>query len=150
MADQSYVRLLLFLLFAVPITVHDCREMRIPDMLSMGGTLLMTLLIAVQNPAVLPIRAAEIALSVLFLLCIRSAAGKNLGLGDIKYAAFIASFLGFGYWIVSMLTASCAGIAWALTSRHTAIRAACPAFPFAPFLTAGTLVSYSLSIWWIS
>ncbi len=150
MVDQIYIRLLLFLLFAVPITIYDCREMRIPDILSMGGTLSMMVLIAAQNPAVFPIRVAEIALSVLFLLCIRSASGGSLGLGDIKYAALIASFLGFWFWIIGMLTASCTGIAWKAVSQRSVISSSRPAFPFAPFLTAGTLVSYSLSIWRIA
>lgn len=130
-----------FMIFAVPITLLDIRYMRIPDVLSLGGICVIVLLdwLVMRRPWVSLL--AEAAAGFGFLWLIRIVTGGKLGLGDAKYSAFIALCIGLQAWLVALAAASLVGLACALmllggrrVTRTTRI-------PFAPFLTFGAAVS---------
>lgn len=139
-------RLPLFLLFAVPISLFDIREFRIPDILSLGGIALF-LLLQLLLPGGDPLDAA-VACAVgfaAFWIIHRFTKGR-MGLGDAKLSALIAVAAGLRSWFLALFLASVAGILFvvALMGMRRADRGT--RIPFAPFLSLGAVVSMLVRI----
>ena len=138
---NTYLESFLFLLFALPITLIDIRECRIPDLLSLGGAAVfaaLKLLTREQSPVQL---SAECLIGFGVFWLMWRFTGGQVGLGDAKYSMLIAVAAGLHGWFAVMLFASLAGIVvavimiWGLKlDRRTRI-------PFAPFLTIGTVLA---------
>jgi leader peptidase (prepilin peptidase)/N-methyltransferase len=136
---------LIFTVFAVPIAVIDMKEKRIPDVLSLGGSLLLVLLIALRNPGGLVIKGVEWAGAFTLFWGLRRGSGNKLGMGDVKYAGFMALALGFPDWFLAVAAASLAGLCFALGGLRLGLLDRRTRIPFAPFLTAGTWAAFGLS-----
>jgi leader peptidase (prepilin peptidase)/N-methyltransferase len=107
-------------LFAVPITIYDLREFRVPDVLSLGGIL------------------AFVLLRVLgWTYFIRKATRGKLGLGDAKFSALIAVAAGTRGWLVAVLVASLAGLLCAAIMIGALKASGKTRIAFAPFLALG-------------
>ena len=145
-----WIEFVVFLLIALPITVIDIREYRIPDLLSLGGAALfvaMKLVWKEQPPVHLALQLF-VGFGVFWLTWWFTKG--QIGLGDAKYSAFIAVAAGLPAWLLSLLVAAATGLVCAAVlvvllkgDRHARI-------PFGPFLTAGATVAIlneNLHIW---
>lgn len=124
-------------LAAVPITVTDIRERRIPDVFSLGALAAVLVLTLTGGRSLLWSFALPASAGAGVFLAVRAAVRGNLGLGDVKYSALIAAALGIEGWLVAVFAASAAGLAFALTARLRGRFDPHARIPFAPFLTFG-------------
>jgi len=137
-------RVAVFAAFALPITVFDWREMRIPDALSLGGTAI-AIILAMLRPGFSPLELAlEVFASFGVFWIISVATGGKLGLGDVKYSVFIAVALGLSGWLATIAVAAVTGLAVALVIVLRDRAALDTRIPFAPFLTFGAVVSLAM------
>ena len=137
----SWVELSAFLVFAIPITVFDLRELRIPDALSLGGIAVLAACKTMLFHAPVLEMLACVTLGFGVFWVIRRVTGGKLGLGDAKYSAFIALSIGLYGWFMTLFVASITGLACALILIATAHARKGTRIPFAPFLTLGALVT---------
>ncbi|MGA2479297.1 MAG: A24 family peptidase [Spirochaetia bacterium] len=138
---QNWIFVSLFLLVAIPITLFDLKEYRIPDFLSLGGIavfILLRLLWQRQPPWIVVLDGA-VGFGAFWLIW--WVTKGQLGLGDAKYSALIAVAAGLSGWLVALLAASvvgitCVGIFIVIFRADKKMR-----IPFAPFLTLGATAS---------
>ncbi len=130
-----------FLLFALPITVCDIREYRIPDYLTLGGLLVMIVLKLLLGQSPLTEIALPCTLGFGTFWLIHRLTGGRLGLGDAKYSALIAVAVGLLPWFIALLTASIAGLIYAAVMIVFFRMDRRKRIPFAPFLTLGAALS---------
>lgn len=133
--------LLLFLAAAIPISIIDLKEKRIPDIISLPVLgIILVFRIAVGHPLL----GVFIDLGAGFLLffLIWFFTEDALGFGDVKYAALISLTLGLMRWFLAIFSAAVialaiAGVLLALKKidKKTQI-------PFAPFLSAGAVIAF--------
>jgi prepilin signal peptidase PulO-like enzyme (type II secretory pathway) len=129
----------IFIVFAVPISIVDVRERRIPDSLSVPCFLFMLLARLFIAPETLPPSLWASAAALLLFALIRLSAG-GLGMGDLKLAALLGLACSFPRFITALLAASLLGLAGVLPllirgeGRKFAL-------PFAPFLCAGAVLA---------
>ncbi len=139
-----WIELGLFLLFAVPITIFDLREHRIPDALTIGGILLIFAikLLAKEEPVWLLCSEGFAGFALFWL--IRLISRGKMGLGDAKYSALIAVTAGFDSWFTALFIACAAGLVCSalLIAFFRADRGM--KIPFAPFLSLGAVAALSL------
>ena len=125
----------------LPSAIIDAKTKRIPNVLSIGGSLLaisFRFLFLRENMPLLFLAAGIYGLA-LFLL-IERIFRKKLGFGDIKLSFFIAVCLGFWGWHITVFTASLSGIIiYILKKKPKDSRLA-----FAPYLFFAALVSLFL------
>lgn len=138
------IEVILFLLIALPVTIIDVREYRIPDFLTFGGIAAFILLKLLWNeqPAWTLVSEGAVGFGVFGLIWWITRG--QIGLGDAKYSAFIAVAAGFSTWFAALFIASVVGVVTAAVlivlfkaDRTTRI-------PFAPFLTVGAALSFLL------
>jgi leader peptidase (prepilin peptidase)/N-methyltransferase len=127
----------LFILFAVPITIFDLKEFRIPDALTIGGILLFFVirLLAREEPFLL--LCIECFTGFGFFWLVRFLTKGRLGLGDAKYSAFIAVSAGLYPWFAALFIACAAGLAAAAIPIVFFKADRGMRIPFAPFLSIG-------------
>ena len=89
-----WLKVAVFVAFAIPITLIDLKELRVPDALSLSGIGLMLLLDVFVIKESLPLLLIEVAAGFGVFWIIRLVTRGRLGLGDAKYSAFIASLCG--------------------------------------------------------
>lgn len=129
-----------FFLFAVPASVVDVREHRIPDALSMPAIAVLLLTAIISWPASFEHLATGAFAFVLFH-ALRLARPSGLGGGDVKAAIAMGLLLGAAGFVVSVLVACLSALIWALV-RYCGFRSArAQAIPFMPFLSFGALVA---------
>jgi prepilin signal peptidase PulO-like enzyme (type II secretory pathway) len=133
-------RIAAFAVFAIPITFIDLKQMRIPDLLSLGGVATVLALDVFVGVPVLTIALEGVVGFGVFWL-IRLATGRKLGFGDVKYSVLIAISLGLYGWLTAIAVASVTGLAAGilLLLRYKMPRST--RIPFAPCLTFGAVVS---------
>jgi prepilin signal peptidase PulO-like enzyme (type II secretory pathway) len=163
-----------FLAFALPISIIDVRSRRIPDRLLIPGCgLLLALRIFVAPESLLPALTAALFGAALFWVIRR--ATRGLGLGDVKFAAFMGLLCPLPQLLFAFLAAALLGICAApiiirrkkrnpadlinpvnLTSPTNPTSLTGPPnpisfitsypIPFAPFLSAGALIAGILGL----
>jgi prepilin signal peptidase PulO-like enzyme (type II secretory pathway) len=142
MRAELAVEYSLFVLVAAPILVFDVREYRIPDFLSVGGLLLLSGLQLAFAQATLGEIAVECCLGYGSFWLIHRLTRGGMGLGDAKFSALIAVAVGGVLpWLVALLAASLAGLAFAGFMIFVLGRDRRARIPFAPFLALGAMVS---------
>jgi len=144
MRAELAVEYSLFLLVAAPILVFDVREYRIPDILSLGGLLVLSGLQLAFAQATLGEIAVECCLGYGSFWLIHRLTRGGMGLGDAKFSALIAVAVGVLPWLVALLAASLAGLAFAGFRIFVLGRDRRARIPFAPFLTFGAMVSVAV------
>lgn len=135
------VSALIFLAFAIPISIMDFTTRKIPDLLNyMSSIVLLCYRFACTRHEFI-IYFVSGVFSVVFFLFIRLYTKRGLGWGDIKYSAScglyagpIAVFVGFVY------SAIICGI-YILILKAMKKYTKGQQIPFAPFLAAGALLS---------
>jgi leader peptidase (prepilin peptidase)/N-methyltransferase len=131
------------------VTFIDLRHRIIPDIFSIGGTLLALATAGLPEangwgPAFL---GASVGFGVFYgfaWLYEKMTGRSGLGGGDVKLLALIGAFLGvqgvFSTILISSVLGSIVGIAWGfLSGRKRVMRVA---IPYGPFLVLGALVEY--------
>lgn len=129
------------LLIAVPVSVIDIRERRVPDLLSLGGTAVVLALGAIMRPEGFVGQLIGAATGLALFSGVRFLSKGKLGWGDVKFSALIGAALGPAAWFWAVTFASVVGLAVAgllLSLGRIDSRAR---IPFAPFLAAGSLFS---------
>jgi prepilin signal peptidase PulO-like enzyme (type II secretory pathway) len=136
----------LFLLFAVPITLFDLRQFRIPDVLSIGGLLAFAALRVLSGslPGSLWEPVAGCALGFGSFYLIRMATHGKLGLGDAKFSAMIAVATGMRGWFVAVFVAAAAGLVCAALLMGGLKAGSKTRIAFAPFLALGGALAVAL------
>lgn len=141
--------MLLFVWMLLVVAVVDYRTRRIPNALTYPLTptlfgLLATAAMLNRTPA----RAGDLlvggigAFAFLFVLALINPRG--MGMGDVKYAAFLGiglGYLGIGTVVVGILAAFFIGSVVSLGLVVTRTRSRKDTIPFGPFLSAGALVA---------
>jgi prepilin signal peptidase PulO-like enzyme (type II secretory pathway) len=133
--------LLIFLAFALPVSMIDIRSRRIPDLAVFPCFAAIFVFLLIAQTETLPNRLAAALLSALFFFLMRRVTG-GLGLGDVKFAMLIGLCCGLPLACAAFLAAALTGIAGALIFRRGEGK---KPIPFAPFLTAGTVAAFVLS-----
>jgi len=123
------------------VAYFDITERRAPDVLTLGGLILMLVVSVFEGRAavVSALVGAAIGLSVLFLA--RTWTRQGLGLGDVKFGAFLGAALGprlifLGYFVSAVIALTYFGYCRMKRSLDQDAR-----IPFAPFLGAGAVVA---------
>jgi prepilin signal peptidase PulO-like enzyme (type II secretory pathway) len=136
---------LVFLAFALPASWIDIRTYRIPDMLIFPGSLAVFILLLIVETVSIPNRLIAAVLSGLFFFIVRRITG-GLGLGDVKFAFLIGLCCGLPWVCAAFLCAALLGILGFLSFGYRGKNTFRRAIPFAPFLTAGVITAYTLSL----
>ena len=140
--DGSVLFLITFLIFSVSASVIDIRHKRIPDWIVFSGvTVLLALrFFSFEDP---PGRLVlEMLLGPMIFLGIRLLTKGKLGMGDVKFAALMAVFVGFPGWFIAAGLASLLGLIFALPGIVFGSLNESSRIPFAPFLTVGSIGAY--------
>jgi leader peptidase (prepilin peptidase) / N-methyltransferase len=138
---------------AVPLTIIDLAEFRLPDPLTMaalGGTagfLVCAAGVGGTWPQLARSAAGAAALAGLFLVLAIARPG-SAGLGDSKLGLSLGALAAWAGWgvllgalLAAFLLAGCYAV-WLLAARHASLRSR---LPFGPFLLAGTLIAIMLA-----
>jgi prepilin signal peptidase PulO-like enzyme (type II secretory pathway) len=133
------LRSTLFLCSAVPATVIDIKLMTIPDFLSLGGLICLATLDMIRSPSALPLNALAAIVAFCLFYIIRLVTG-GMGFGDLKFAAFIAFFIGLPYLFAAMTVAAFSAILFFIWATYVFKRERNTKIPFAPFLTGAAVV----------
>jgi prepilin signal peptidase PulO-like enzyme (type II secretory pathway) len=136
-------QVLVFMLFAIPVSLIDMRSYRIPDGLNVSCFATLLLVHILKEPESLPnFLWASLFCGILFLL-IRLLAG-GLGLGDVKFALSVGLFCGPARLFPALFIAAISALIAALFVRLRS-NGASPRIPFGPFLCLGAIAAYSIS-----
>lgn len=129
----SYVRMLAFCLFSLPIVIKDVKVMKIPIAYSYGGLLLLLIMdMIVEKEDFLMGIGGMASLFVIFIL-VKIICKNKLGEGDVHYSLFCGFYSGLLNCQVSMIM-SCL-----LAISYIKIKTKNGKIPFAPFMFLGTI-----------
>lgn len=134
-----------FVASLIAITFIDIHHRIIPDVISMGGTVL-GFLLSFYFLTITPLQSFLGILSgggILFLLAyfyFKSTKREGLGGGDIKLAAMIGAFLGYQGVFLTLFIGSMLGAVWGLIMMIIKKQNLQYALPFGPFLALGALI----------
>lgn len=134
-----------FLIFSIPACIVDIRQKRIPDRIVFSGlAVLFVIRFFVFGDSAGSISLEMLTGSLIFVV-IRLLTKGKLGMGDVKFAAFMAVFTGFPGWFIAVGSASVFGLFFAITGLISGRLNKSSKIPFAPFLTVGSIGAYYLN-----
>ena len=142
--NGSILFLTVFIMLSVPASVIDIRQKRIPDWIVFPGIVILFGLrvFSFRDPG------REILLEMiagsLILFGIRFFTKGKLGMGDVKFAALMGTFIGFPGWFIAAGLASLLGLVFTIIGLFFGKIHKKTKIPFAPFLTAGSIGAYFL------
>jgi prepilin signal peptidase PulO-like enzyme (type II secretory pathway) len=159
MGPPTAAQFVLLLVVSLPAAWSDVRSYRIPDVLTVGGTvvgLLVAGILSARTHSWYPALSSVLGLSVGFGLFFAVSVGMpgKLGFGDVKYSGFLGACLGVPVWFGAVFISAVAGISAAvLTVGVHRLRnggdanLVLPAMrlPFAPFLAGGAVAACLVS-----
>ena len=134
---------LIYLAFAVPLSIVDIRTMRIPSWLTYAGCAAVLVYIGVYGRMHLLNALTGAAVIFLLFFLLRELTHKGLGFGDVRYSLLCGLYSGFPSVLAGCALASLCGLLY-FALFHT-IKKNVPIknvkIPFAPFMTAGTVIA---------
>lgn len=143
----------LFWSLMVAVSSTDLTSMRVPNILSIPGFVVIAVTVMVfgiQTPGSCLVGAAGGFLMMIFLHLV---SGGKMGMGDVKLFLSIGAILGFAGAVMSLLFASLAGAVIGGALRIFGILPRRTYIPFVPFILIGTVVSaffgHDLISWYI-
>ncbi len=148
--NENILFLGVFIVFSIPACLVDIKRKRIPNWTVFRGAALifvMRLFIFGDSPGRVVL---EMLTGFSIFLLIRLLTGGNLGMGDVKFAVFMAVFAGFPGWFIATGLASVLGLGFALTGLISGKLNKNSKVPFAPFLTVGSIGAYLLNCYILS
>jgi len=143
---SSLAVLIIFLVFSIPVCIFDIKYKRIPNWIVFTGTVF---LFAVRffyfkdSPVSMLINMLSGGL--MFYTNRFITKGKH-GMGDVKFAALIALFTGFPLFFAAVAFSSITGLIFALAGLSVGRINKTTKIPFAPFLTAGSIIVSIINI----
>jgi prepilin signal peptidase PulO-like enzyme (type II secretory pathway) len=141
---ESAMQIVMFLFFAIPITFFDLKDLRIPDVLSLGGTAFFAVWKIARGTSTVGMVALECGVGFGLFFLIHLVTRGRMGLGDAKYSALIAAAAGLLPWLVTLLIASVAGAVFAIIMISFFGMDRRARIPFAPFLSLGAVLAVAL------
>ena len=140
--NESILFFAVFLIFSIPACVIDIEQKRIPDWIVFPGAAVLVGLRAFSLGDPLVRIVLEMILGPWIFVGIRLLTKGKLGMGDVKFAALMAVFVGFPGWFIAAGLASLLGLIFALTGLIFGSLNKSSKIPFAPFLTVGSIGAY--------
>ncbi len=137
----------LFFSLLILITFTDLETYIIPDVYSIGGTILGFLLSGI-NPVVTwkeSLLGIVLGLAIFLLISIAyfKVRGKEgMGGGDVKFMALIGAFTGYTGVIVAMFVSAVGGLIAGIIVMVKSKKGLSAMIPYGPFLALGALVAY--------
>ncbi|MCF8563547.1 prepilin peptidase [Alicyclobacillus tolerans] len=130
-----------FWLLLVAVTGTDLTAMRVPNVLSYTGAVVLVVLSPLEG--VQSWRTALIGGSLCFLvlLVIHFITGGNMGLGDAKLYFSIGAMFGAAYGMESFVLASCSGAVVGLLMRWAGLMRRREYMPFVPHIAIGVVLT---------
>jgi leader peptidase (prepilin peptidase) / N-methyltransferase len=128
-----------YLTFAIPISLIDLKERRIPNVLLIICSAICIALILLLKRDYLP-EAILTAVSCFALLLFTRSRTKGLGYGDVKFAAITGLVCGFPWAYFALAFAALSGLVIAIGLLHKHKITNRTKIPFAPFMTFGTFI----------
>lgn len=146
----DYVLLVVVIVNSLLVSWFDLRERRAPDILTLGG---LGLALALQvfsgwQPLVSAVAGAAIGAFILFLA--RKMTYDGLGLGDVKFAAFLGAALLPRLLLASLFVSAILALAFAAISYILGGFQKGRKIPFVPFLAFGAILSLLFETWGIT
>jgi len=134
-----FIRIVFYFAVCLSISIIDIRSKRIPDFLSLGSLAILLALDLLIDPIKVPWAGLAALLAFLCFLALRLAT-KEIGFGDVKFAASLAYFSGLELLPATFFTAAACGLAYALLAIKFLGKSPRDRIPFGPFLAVGALV----------
>lgn len=138
---SDWGRAIVFMAFALPISIADLREFRIPDLLSLGGFAVLVTLDALLDLKSLPqgLLGAFVSVLVFALIYIIT---KGIGFGDIKFSALMGLLCGIPGIFAAFFFAAIAGTVYYFFTVIAKKRDRKSRIPFAPFMSFGAAAGW--------
>jgi leader peptidase (prepilin peptidase) / N-methyltransferase len=134
---------LIYLAFAVPLSIIDIRTMRIPSWLTYAGCASVLVYTGVYGRMHLLNALTGAAVIFLLFFLIRELTHKGLGFGDVRYSLLCGLYSGFPGVLAGCALASFCGLLYFalfhIIKKNVPIKNV--KIPFAPFMTAGSVVA---------
>ncbi len=142
----------LYILFALPLSVMDCRKFRISLPLVFLGSLILLCarFLFLKTPFISFAENMLLALGTSFLVYFgtRVLSGDELGFGDVFFGMFSALYTGFYMNIIATVFAALSGVLYYLLlaimekyKKKQTMHRPIFAIPFVPFITFGAVLS---------
>jgi len=142
---KSLLSLVIFIIFSIPASIIDIKQKRVPDWIVFPGVaVIIGLRVFCLGDPLMQLLLEMIAGS-LILFGIRLLTIGKLGMGDVKFAALMGVFIGFPKWFIAAGLASLIGLLFAVIGLLSGMINTNTKIPFAPFLTAGSIVAYFIN-----
>jgi leader peptidase (prepilin peptidase) / N-methyltransferase len=134
---------LIFLVFAVPLSLIDIRTMHIPAWITYAGcAAILVYTVVCRRSYIVPGLTGAAVIFLLFLL-LRELTHKGLGFGDVRYSLLCGLYCGFPGILAGCVLAALSGLVYFglfhIIKRNVPIKTV--KLPFAPFMTAGTVTA---------
>lgn len=134
---------LVFLAFALPLSVIDIRTMRIPAWMTYAGCAAALVYMSVYGRPHLLNALTGAAVIFLLFLFLREITHKGLGFGDVRYSLLCGLYCGFPGILAGCALAALGGLLYFalfhIIKRNIPIKNV--KIPFAPFMTVGTVIA---------
>lgn len=144
------VKTVIFLIFAIPLSVCDARTMRVPSWLSYCATAALLGYGVLFDKSSLLQSAAGCAALVSVLIAVRAATKNGLGAGDVKFGLPCGVYGGFPGALAGCAIAAMLGLLFFCTIKIQNRKSNTPIYnrkiPFIPFMTIGTLIGTIICI----
>ncbi|MBN2658730.1 MAG: prepilin peptidase [Spirochaetales bacterium] len=143
---QSCLHLFILLFIAIPVSIIDWKTHRIPDLIiypSIFAILILRFLFF-QSPIYETINL--LILGFLPFYFIRFFTKGKMGLGDAKYSAFLALFLGYENWFKMIFISSSTAVIFAVIGLKLGKLEKQSRIPFGPFLSLGAIISFFIQL----
>lgn len=135
---------LFFLLLLLIASAIDLKRYKIPNLLTLGGTVVLFVLEWIYSghfpKAFLISSLFSFSIMLLFIFLSK---GK-LGMGDAKFCLLTGGYLGLYYWLISLFFASAAALLLMLPILKWKKKDKSTPIPFAPFLSLGAIIALYL------
>lgn len=138
----SIVFLLIVFSLLLAILVIDIKYGIIPDAILFPITFLTFGFLILNSEFLIPAFLSGVISFLLFLLIVFATKGRGMGFGDVKYAFFMGTFLGFPRIIIGIYAAFLTGAVLSLILIVVRKKRFGQTIPFGPFLVIGTFVGY--------
>ncbi|MDA3938815.1 MAG: A24 family peptidase [Spirochaetia bacterium] len=139
---MEYLMVILFLVFSIPACIIDIKQKRIPDWTVFSGVTVIIAFRLLILGDLIKIILLELISAPLIFIGIRSITKGKLGMGDVKFAALMAIYIGFPGWFIATGVASLLGLLFAVLGLFSGRLNRNTRIPFAPFLTVGSIGAY--------
>ncbi len=141
---------LIFVSLLIPISFIDLKTTFIPDTLSISGIVIGLVLSFFRGIIVISLIGAAVgAILILTIIIVGKAVYKQevMGYGDIKLAALLGAFLGWGNLLLTIMFSSLLGSIYGLIQIKRGKLSMKSQIPYGPFLAIGGVIAFLYGEW---